>query len=464
MTQIPLIEASVARLIVDLDYDALPPEAIAGARRLMQDQLAMQIGCASLPWSQKILGMARAHHVPGTASIAATDDKMSAPDAALVNGSYGHGFEYDDAHRSSSSHPGSCVVPAALALGEELGSSMKEVILGIIAGYEVYTRIGKLASPELLERGFHPHAHLSNFGAAAVVAKMHGFDTDTTLNALSIAMSHVSGTTEYTSSGGSVKRVHAGIGTRNGMIAAQMAAAGITGPVGFLTGNKGYYKTFLQKQIGDNNASAFAVDAPFEIDRIWIKPYCCCGINHAYIDGARQLTDQAQDVEKITLGIQSGGDVVIGNKNENAYAPKIIEHLQYSLPFQFALAILGKGNGFETHHAYMNGRLDLSPGSEVAQMAQKVEILRNPDLDTQYPGMWVADITLTKSNGESSHIFLDNPLGTAENPVSESDLDAKFRDLTEGAMGAERSAALLAAIKHCDAGMQARDLAAMITA
>lgn len=464
MKNVPLLEETVARLIVDLDYDALPPEALVGARRLMQDQLAMQIGCASLPWSQNILAMARAHHVPGKARIAATSDTMSAADAAFVNGSFGHGFEYDDAHRSSSSHPGSCVVPAALAIGDEIGVTMREVLLGIVAGYEIYTRIGKLANPDILERGFHPHAHLSNFGAAAVAAKMHGFDLETTINALSIAMSHVSGTTEYTSGGGSVKRVHAGIGTRNGIIAAQMAAAGITGPAAFLTGNKGYFNVFVQKPIGDNNAAAFALTAPFEIDRIWIKPYCCCGINHAYIDGARQLKADPRDIEKITLGIQSGGDVVIGNKNANAWAPQIIEHLQYSLPYQFALAVLGKGNGFEAHHAYMEDRLDIGPGSDVAEIARKVEIERRPELDAKYMGKWVADITLHLAGGKTAHTFVDDPIGTAENPIPQDQLDAKFRDLTETAMGAERSGQLLAAIAACDPTMPADQMTKLLAA
>lgn len=168
-------------------------------------------------------------------------------DAAFVNGAYGHGFEYDDAHGPSASHPGSCVIPAALAIGEELGSSLEDVITAMVAGYEVYTRLGVLAAPDLLRRGLHPHCVLSNFGAAAVSAKLRGFDSETTLHALSIALSHASGTTEYTSTGGSVKRIHAGIGTRNGMVAADMARAGITGPRAFLSGNKGFFRTLLQR-------------------------------------------------------------------------------------------------------------------------------------------------------------------------------------------------------------------------
>ncbi|MDR5653293.1 MmgE/PrpD family protein [Ruixingdingia sedimenti] len=464
MSNIPPLEEAVARLVVDLSHDKLPPEALNGARRLMQDQLAVQIGCESLPWSQTILNLTRRAHVPGKAQVTMSPDRMSAADAAFVNGTFGHGFEYDDAHRASSSHPGSCVVPAALAVGEEMGATMREVLEGIVAGYEVYTRIGILAAPELLERGFHPHAVLSNFGAAAVVARMRRFSLERTVHALAIAMSHCSGTTEYTSSGGSVKRVHAGIGTRNGIRAAEMAEAGITGPFAFLSGAKGFFRTFIGRPPAANGADAFGAGAQYEVGRLWIKPYCCCGINHAYVDGARQLGNRAGQIAGVELGIQTGGDIIVGNANINAYAPQRIEHLQYSLPFQFALSLLGKGNGFETHQDFMEGRLDLSEDSPVAQLARKVKIVRRPELDTSHAGKWVGAVAVRYEDGSTEDLFIADPLGTAENPMSQADLDAKFHDLTVRRMGAERSAALLAAITACPPGMRAADMAALLRA
>lgn len=462
MEVLPPVEAAVARLVTDLTYDSIPAAALAGARRLMQDQFSLQVASASLPWSQAVLEMTRSAHVPGNAHVAASGDSMSAADAAFLNATYGHGFEYDDAHRSSSSHPGSCVVSAALAVGEELGSTMREVITGIVAGYEVYTRIGVLAAPELLERGFHPHSLLSNFGAAAVTAKMRGFDLHTTVHALAIALSHASGTTEYTSSGGSIKRVHSGIGTRNGIRAAEMASVGITGPTTFLTGNKGFFRTFVGRSAAENAAAVFDPSTTFEITRVWIKPYCCCGINHAYIDAGRQLPHRSSPVDSVLLGIQTGGDVIIGNKNAHAYQPKIIEHLQYSLPFQFAMAMLGTGNGFSAHHDYLAGRLDIGEGSEVAELAQKVKIEVKPELDRAYPGRWVGEVTVQYADGTTDDVFVDNPTGTAENPVTQDVLDAKFREVASTVLSAERVELLLETVTSGDPDMPASEFAALL--
>lgn len=154
--------------------------------------------------------------------------------------------------------------------------------------------------------------------------------------------------------------------------------------------------------------------------------------------------------------------MVIGNKNANAYAPKIIEHLQYSLPFQFALAMLGRGNGFSTHHEYLAGRLDIGEGSDVAALARKVKIEVRPELDQQYAGREVADIAVTYRDGSTDHVFIDNPTGTAENPMSQQDLDAKFRDVTASALSAERSAALLRAITSGDLDQPATEFAALL--
>lgn len=456
------LEEAAAALVTDLTFDAIPADALTGARRLMEDQFALQVGCSSLPWCQAVLDLTRASHTPGTASVTASDDKFSAADAAFVNATFGHSFEYDDAHSASLSHPGSCVVSAALAVGEEIGADLRQVIEGIVAGYEVYTRIGTLAAPMLLANGFHPHSVLAPFGAAAVTAKMRGFDAETTRHALAIAFSHSSGSTEYTSSGGSIKRIHSGIGTRNGIRSAEMAAAGITGPSAFLSGAKGLYNTFVKRELTDADTERFALDRPFEIAGPLFKPYCACGYNHAFIDGARRFTDRVGEITAVELAIQPSGDVVVGNKNVSAWAPQKIEQLQYALPFQFSLAVLGIGNGYSVHKAYLDGDLDLGADSNVATFARKVAIRPEPELDKDYGRKMVGDITVTFADGSSEHVFVEDSVGSAANPMSEQTLDEKFRDLANGELGEQRAGELLDAIKNAPLATPAKDFAALL--
>lgn len=454
----PPLEQAVVRFIQELKYEDITAPAHAGVNRLMRDQLALQIGISSMPWSVQLLKYATAQQRPGTSRVSASALTMSALDAAFVNGSYGHGFEYDDAHGPSYSHPGSCVIPAALAIGEELGSTLEEVITAMVAGYEVYTRIGLLASPDLLRRGFHPHGTLSNFGAAAVAAKLRGFDAETTLHALSIALSHASGTTEYSSTGGSIKRIHAGIGTRNGMAAADMAKAGITGPRAFLSGNKGFFKTFLQRGPGEGAEQRFAPGQPFQIATVWLKAYCACYCTHAYIDALRPFAARRAEIADVHLKIAPHFSVIVGTANANAYEPRNIEHVQFSLPIQAAFALLGLGNGYAVHRDYLAGKLEMAP---VIAMARGIRISEEPQLEKQYPGKFVADVTVTFQNGSSEHVFVGDPIGTDTNPMSEAEQDAKFMELTTDALGAERAQTLLAALRAMDPRTKAADLTAL---
>ncbi|VWB18431.1 MmgE/PrpD family protein [Burkholderia lata] len=454
----PPLEQAVVRFIQELKYEHLDAHAHAGINRLMRDQIALQVGISKLPWSVQLLDYAKAQQRPGNSRVSASAMTMSAADAAFVNGSYGHGFEYDDAHGPSYSHPGSCVIPAALAIGEELGSSLEDIIVAMVAGYEVYARIGMLAAPELLQRGFHPHATLSNFGAAAVAAKLRGSDAEATLHALAIALSHVSGTTEYTSTGGSIKRIHAGIGTRNGMAAADMARAGITGPRAFLSGNKGFFRTLLQRQAGDAAERRFVIDRPFEIGTVWLKAYCACYCTHAYIDALRPFAARRDEIADIHLKITPHFNVVVGTANANAYEPKNIEHVQFSLPIQAAFTLLGHGNGYPVHRDYLAGKVDMAP---VIEIARSIRITEAPALEKQYPGKFVADVTVTFKDGRTEHVFVGDPIGTDTNPMPEHEQDAKFMDLTRDVLGAERARQLLAALRELNPAMKAAELTRM---
>lgn len=454
----PPLEQAVVNLIQNLTYDDLDESAHAGINRLMRDQLALQIGISKMPWSQQLLKYAATQPRDGKSRVTASDLTISAPDAAFVNGSYGHGFEYDDAHGPSASHPGSCVIPAALAIGEELGSTMKEVITAMVAGYEVYTRIGVLAAPELLRRGFHPHCVLSNFGAAAVAAKLRGFDAETTLHALAIATSHASGTTEFTSTGGSIKRVHAGIGTRNGMAAADLAKAGITGPHAFLSGKKGFFRTFLQKEMTEDAPERFAPGRPFEISNAWIKAYCACYCTHAYIDALRPFAGRQADITDVHLKIAPHFNVIVGTVNANAYQPKNIEHVQFSLPIQAAFTLLGMGNGYLVHRDYLAGQVAID---QVIAMAAAIRITEEPALEQDYPGKFVADVTVGFRDGSSEHVFVEDPIGTDKNPMPEHEQDAKFMELTADTLGTARAQDLLATLRKLNPKMHVADLTAM---
>lgn len=440
------LERATAAFVVGFascDIDAAAREDV---KKLMKDQLAIQLGASKLPWSKQV----RKFRNPraGKATIVGEKITSLAADAAYLNAAYGHGFEYDDF--ADNGHPGCCVVPTALAIGEELDATLEQVVVALVAGYETYVRIGYLGSPALLNTGWQPHSVLANFGAAAVSAKLHGLDEERTHHALAIALSHASGTTEYASTGGSIKRVHAGMGVRNGIESVALAQAGMTGPRRFLTGNRGLYRMFTGKAISDEARILFNRREPLKLRDLKFKPYCCCAATHAYIDALAAVRPRASEIVAMDAKIQTMTDAIVGTRNAHIYQPRNIEELQYSLPAQMALSALGKGNGYQTHRAYLRGQLQLTPDSDIVRLASRIKLQVDPELDERYPRNFVADVTVHYRDGSSEHLFVDRVKGTPTNPFTPAEHRAKLDELTEGVIDTSQASELFEMIDRLD--------------
>jgi 2-methylcitrate dehydratase PrpD len=451
------LERAVARFVVNYSFADVDDATLAAVKGLIKDQFAIQIGASVLPWSQKTLAFRNPR--PGKATIVNAQTKGAAVDAAYVNASYGHGFEYDDFFGNA--HPGCAVVPAAFAMAEELGASLEDTITALVVGYETYVRIGRLGSPAVLNQGWQPHAIWAGFGIAALAAKMYGLNEEETFHALAIALSHASGPTEYASSGGSIKRIHAGIAVRNGIESAELARAGITGPRNYLTGNRGLFKMFCDKEVGTEANVDFAPGAPNLMPGLSYKAYCCCACTFSYIEAMQGVQDRAKDIERIDARVQTMVNSIVGTRNANIYTPSNIEEVQYSLPAQMALSVLGHGNGFQAHHAILEGSLDLGPGTPVRDMLEKVKIEVSPDLDAKYK-YFVADVDVHYKDGTTQHIFQEQSTGSPMKPFTPEAHLKKLDDLTEQVVGLEQAHRLWALVDAMDLTRPVSDMTALL--
>ena len=454
----PPLESAVVGFILGFRQEMVTPQLRLAVSRVLRDQFSSQVGNSRLPWSRQVRALIDAHHVAGRSRIITSNATVSAVDAAFVNATYAHGFEYDEGHRPSNSHPASCVVATAVAVGEEIGATVDDVVTAVLMGYEVYARLGVLAAPDLLQRGFHPAGVLAAFGAAAVCARLRGFDAEVTLNALAIALSHASGALECSSTGGSVKRVHPGIGVRGGMMSAQLARAGITGPRAFLSGTKGFYQAFLQRDPAEDAVERFGFGARFEVLRGGYKRYCCCGANHASIDILTGYAGRSDEIETVTLRIPSLVNAMVGTKNAGVYMPQNIEQVQFSLPTQAAFALLGIGNGYGAHLGYLEGTVDMQ---RVGVVARKVQLVEDAALGHQYPGKFVTEATVRFRDGRTEAQFVENSVGTPDNPMTEEVHSLKFLELSVPVLGEVRSRQLLDVLHRLPAGVRIEELTAM---
>ena len=155
---------------------------------------------------------------------------LSVPNAALVTGANVHGLDFDDGHTQWFGASGRRYLPAVLAAAQQRGSSAHEIICAVVAGYDVMCRIAAAMHPESARRGYHNTALAGVFGAAAGVSNLLRLDATQTLNALGLAGSFSAGIREYLDEGAEIKRIHPGKAARDGVICAEFARRGITGP------------------------------------------------------------------------------------------------------------------------------------------------------------------------------------------------------------------------------------------
>lgn len=450
------LEQATARFTTRFAPQDIDAATLRAVKALLKDQLAVQIGAIDLPWSVKARAFRKPR--PGRASITGERTKAAAADAAYINATYGSGFEYDDMFDNG--HPGSAIIPAALALGEEAGATLGETLVALVAGYETYVRIGRLGSPGIVRTGWQPHSALSNFGAAAVAARLWRLDEEQTLHALAIALSHAGGPMEYTSSGGSIKRLHAGIAVRNGIEAAGLARAGITGPRRFLTGTRGFYRLFAGHEVGDEGRDIFLPGAPNLMPGLTLKPYCCCGAAHPYIEALAPFRGQQDRIERVEARIQTMANSIASASDPKIYSPHNVEELQFSLPGQMAMTILGLGNGYRAHSAVLKGEVALDAPSPVLELARRIRLTHDTALDRY--AHFVADVTVHFRDGTTAHAFEERAKGGPTKPYTPAEHRAKLDELTEDFLAPARSDALYAMIDEMRPDRPLADLTALL--
>src|SRR5258706_7780906 len=183
--------------------------------------------------------------------------------AALANGALAHAFELDGATKPSiGAHPGATIFPAALAVAQERGFTGRDLLTAFVAAAEVVVRIGRATRKSNEARGFHAPGTTGPFGAAVAVGRLLGFDSGKMANALGIAGSLSSGLVQFSraGTGGMVKRLHFGRAAEGGLLAANLADRGFTGPHDVIEGEFGFLRVFcndwdtsqLTRGLGEN--------------------------------------------------------------------------------------------------------------------------------------------------------------------------------------------------------------------
>ena len=431
----------LAHWIARLRYADLPARTKETMRVALLDTLGCGVYGHSTPWAKMLLQWARAGApARGEASVwGEAAPSLRAADAALVNGTATHAFELDDYHNAKL-HAGAVVIPAALALAEKLDADGERLLTAITAGYEVMIRSSLAMNPSATRlRGWHITGVCGPFGAAAACAVLLGLNEEQSAWALGLAGTQGSGVWAFNADGTMSKRFHAGRAAYSGVLAAELAALGFTGPTQIYEFHDGgVLKAY--SDASDPAPLTAGLGKEYRLDSNRIKPYSCCGSTHSYVDAAfelrRRLGTPWDAKRRVRVGLANVVDVQCGFD----YHPTSALNAQMSLRYVVAAALL---EGQALPSQFSDAKLS---DPAIVALAQRLELEHDPALDKLYPAQFAAWIAVEDA-GKWVRVDVLDPLGSEANPVGERGVIEKFRGINpqlpvdaiaEAVMGIER--------------------------
>lgn len=360
-------------------------------------------------------------------AIAGLPGGFSADTAALVNGGLSHIVEMDDLDRASITHPGTVVIPAALAVAQRERKNGAEFLRAVVTGYEVMTRVGA-AVGKTHYYYFHNTATCGTFGAAAAAAYLLGLNEEQTVWALGNAGTMSAGLWEFNADGAMSKHLHAGRAAQSGVLAADLARRGFSGPRAILEGERGFFAATSRDATPERVIEGLDPEAPaWRIGGVSIKPHASCRHTHPAVDAALAIRAQMAgriapaDVSRIEIETYQAGLDLCNNA-----APVTPYQAKFSLQYCVASA-LARG------HA---GLADFLPERiaepAFAPLMAATRLRHSVEFEARYPRQWPSNVTVAFSNGRVISQTIDSPKGDPENALSQAELEAKFAQMLDG--------------------------------
>jgi 2-methylcitrate dehydratase PrpD len=370
-------------------------------------------------------------------------ERVDMASAALVNGISSHTFDFDDTHLKTIIHPAGPVASALLALAETTGASGRQLIDALVLGIDVSCRLGNVMYPDHYDRGWHITGSTGTLGAAAGCARLLGLDEERTAMALGIAASQPVGMREQF--GTMTKPFHPGAAARAGLLSALLAKHGFTASARAIEAPRGYVQVVSTKC--DWKEATGELGDRFEISFNTYKPFACGIVIHPSIDACVQLRTRgvrAEDVERIELKVHSLVLELTGKKEPQ-------DGLQGKFSVYHGCAaglIFGRAGEAEYEDAIVRRE-------DVTALRRKVVATVDDSIDEAS-----ADVTAVLRDGRREHVFVEHAIGSLERPMTDADLEGKFRTLAEPVLGARRVGRLLQA---CWALGSAPDVSTLIS-
>jgi len=323
----------------------------------------------------------------GSATRLLDGRRLPATAAAFANGVLLHSRVQEDAHPAG--HVGVVVVPAALAVAEQVDASGADLLCSLVSGYETALRIGRDHAADASARGFRTTSIYGGFGAAAAAARLMRLPPDRTQDALALAASAACGVREFVNAGTEEYPLHAGYAARNGISAAACARAGTRAAPSSLDGGAGFFRSYGQPGGCYGRRLADGLGDEFEFSQVTYKPYPTCQFHRSVVGGVLALRRQSPraQLRHMAIHMHPFEADFVGVR----YAGPFRQFSQtfMSAPFCAALAWVDGRVGYEGMHRYDDAR--------ILDAVARIDVVSDPSAARYRPRIVAVDETGVQS-------------------------------------------------------------------
>ncbi|MBB3966086.1 MmgE/PrpD family protein [Rhizobium metallidurans] len=417
---LPFIEKA-ADFLVEARHEQIGADAIAAAKEAFIDYIAVALGGVGEPVSKNILGWATERSWGSSCAVIGRVDRLDPENAALCNAVSGHALDFDDTSWSTIGHPTTVVAPAAIATGEMVRASGREVLSAYLVGVEVSHRLADISMPFVSENGWHTTGVYYAIGAAAAASFLLRLDRRTTINALGLSISRSSGV--RSNFGTQAKPYHAGMAARAGLEAVSLARAGLTASASAVEGVDGFLDCFA----GDRSAYFERMDQmifgkPFDLVSrgLAYKKYPCCSGSHPACDVMIELVNEHSLKPEDIVSIRVGASL-LAERELVCHNPATPQQARFSMEFALAVAVSKGSLGLDSF------RTEVLEDPEIRGLMGRVRLELDDELaKLGFIGTAPVKIDITLRNGQVLRAARDLAIGNPERPFTDDDRRSKF--------------------------------------
>jgi 2-methylcitrate dehydratase len=365
---------------------------------------------------------------------------MDVVSAALANALMVRVMDYNDIYwQQDPSHP-SDIIPAAMACAERSGKDGRELIVGIVLGHEFEMRLCEAAIPGIRERGWH-HATLTAFVSPIVAGRMLDLPWEQIQHAVGISASRHATLGAVTAGKLTMmKNTVDPMATQSGVLAALLAEKGYTGPGHVIDGKEGIVHCLGPEW--DLDVLTEGLGESWRIERCGMKAFPTEALTHTPISAVLDLVVgndlSADDVATVRIRSTARSADILADPSK--YDPRSKETADHSLPYVIAAAIADRQ---VTPLQFTPAKI-MDP--TIRAQLQKVKVVADPEIEKVFPALQRADVEVLTTDGRTFSTRLDFPKGDPRNPLTDAEIEAKFRALAAPVMTEEASGRLMDAV------------------